>query len=51
MIDKMSQTQLTVFDSFYLSFVIVFNTTGTAHLKHGNVNMFTAQQTQNLSLI
>ena len=34
MTDEMSQTQLVhVFDSFYLSFVIVSNTTGMAHLK------------------
>jgi hypothetical protein len=33
MIDKMGQTQLIVFDSFYLPFVIVSNTTGMAHFK------------------
>jgi hypothetical protein len=29
----MSQTQLVLFDSFYLPFVIVSNTTRMAHLK------------------
>ena len=33
MIDKLTQTRLVVFESLYLSFVIVFNTPEMAHLK------------------